>query len=455
MSHAIIMGGSIAGLCAAAALAKTFDRVTVLERDPEPGPDPRRGAPQGHHVHALLSRGQTIMHELFPGAFAALARDGAVRLDIGTGFRWFQFGSWKVNRTIGVDAWMQSRPLLEHHLRQSIKANAKVELRFGVAVDEPVHANGRVAGLRLRDGTVLEGELVVDATGRGSRSSTWLERWGYGAVQEQRVRVGLAYVSGVFESTTPATDATAARGVAVYQHAPLDNKRLGYSFPLERGRRVVTLAGYHGDHAPTEIGAFREWAKTLLQPAIADELSGLRLVGGLHKFTYPEQLRRCYGEMRRLPEGYLIIGDAMCSFDPTFGQGMLITALQAEQLAQQAAPGKSTQWLQRKLHGLTTLPFTMAANEAYRWAETSGWKPRFSALQRAFVAKVFNAGNHDQEVYQALTHVMHFLTPPTALIRPKMLWRVLTARRPPPVIGQPGAPLIGELSAQPLSQTGS
>jgi len=449
MSHAIVMGGSIAGLCAAAALAKNFDRVTVLERDPEPGPEARRGAPQGHHVHALLSRGQAIMNELFPGAFAALARDGAVRLDLGTGVRWFQFGAWKPRRTIGVDVWFQSRPLLEHHLRASLGRNDKVELRFSVAIDGPVHADGRVSGVRLRDGSVLDADLVIDATGRGSASATWLERWGYGKVLEQRVRVGLGYVSGIFEHARGAGE----RGsTAVYQHVPLDNKRAGLSFPVENSRKVITLVGYHGDHAPTEIEAFRAWAKTLLQPEIANELDELELVGGLRKFTYPEQIRRCYGELRRLPEGYLIIGDAMCSLDPTFGQGMAISAMQAEVLAQSARPRRSTTRLQRRLYGMTTSPFTMTANEAHRWPETTGWKPRFSAFQRAAIAKVYEASSYDPDVYQALMHVVHFLAPPSALLRPKLLWRVFVARRPLPAIKLPTPALVGELSSAAASR---
>lgn len=447
MSHAIVMGGSIAGLCAAAALARNFDRVTVIERDPDPGLEPHRGVPQGQHIHVLLSRGQAIMDQLFPGAFEALARDGAVRSDIGTGVRWFHFGAWKLNTPVGVDAWFQSRPLLEYHLRNSLAQNPRIELRYGVSVDEPIHTAGRVRGLRLRDGTVLEADLTVDATGRGSRSSTWLEQWGYGAVPEQRTRVGLAYVSGIFEPTGPVSN----QSFAIYQHAPAGNRRSGLCAPVENGRKIVTLMGYHGVHAPTEIGGFREWAKTLLQPDIAEELANLKLVGKLHKFTYPEQLRRCYGQMRRLPDRYLVIGDAMCSFDPTFGQGMLVAALQAEQLSG-ARPGRSTKRLQRQLYRLTNLPFSMTANEAHRWPETTGWKPPASRLQQAYLSRVFDAANYDLEVFRTLTLMMHGLLPPTALFVPSMLRRVF--RKPPqPAIAKPKSPFVGELSSA-LTQTG-
>ncbi len=454
MSHAIIMGGSIAGLCAAAALARNFDRVTVLERDPEPGPTPRRGTPQANHVHALLARGQAIMDELFPGAFEALARDGAVRDDVGTSMRWFQYGGWKVNASIGVDVWYQSRPQLEHRIRQSLARNPRVELRFGVAIEQPIHEGGRVTGVRLRDGALLEADLVVDATGRGSRSATWLEQWGYGAVAEQKVRVGLAYVSGVFEPKR-SSDSSSSRPVLVYQHAPMNNKRSGLSFPIEAGRKMVTLMGYHGDHAPTEIGAFREWAKTLLRPDLADELAEFELVGALHKFTYPELRRRCYGKLRRLPDRYLILGDAMCSVDPTFGQGMTVVAVQAEQLTK-LRPRRATKRMQRRLYRLTDVPFAMTANEAHRWSETTGWKPSMSKLQRSYMSRVFEAANRDREVYRVLMQVMHFLLPPTALFRPGVVRRVLAKPPKQPTLPRTASPFGGELSssAMSVSQTG-
>ncbi|PRP90691.1 putative epoxidase LasC [Enhygromyxa salina] len=460
MSHAIVMGGSIAGLCAAAALAKNFDRVTVLERDPEPGFEPgkRRGVPQGGHAHVLLRRGQEIMDGLFPGAFDALARGGSFRKDLGTAFRWFQFGEWKMRSELGVDAWYQSRPFLEHHLRQSLMRNPKVELRFEAGIEQPLHARGKVYGVRMRDGSELAGDLVVDATGRGSRSTTWLRDWGYGAVPEQRVKIGMGYVSGVFE---PAADSEPVRGaVGVYQHAPV-SKRLGLAFPLEGGRVMVTLCGYHGDHAPSDIEGFRAWAGTLLRPDISDVLAGATLIGKLRKSTFPEQIRRCYDRMLRLPNRYLVLGDAMCCFDPTFGQGMVVSAIQASELAAfkgfRGRPNTSTRRLQRRLSRTTVLPFTMTANEAHRWPETTGWTPALGGVQRAYIGKVYDGASHDPVIYRALVETMHFLAPPTALFRPRLAWRVLTAQAPEakpevrPEVRSPAKPaaaaFVGELSS--------
>jgi 2-polyprenyl-6-methoxyphenol hydroxylase-like FAD-dependent oxidoreductase len=423
MSHAIVMGGSIAGLCAAAALAKRFDRVTVLERDGEPGMHPRRGVPQGNQAHMLMRHGQAIIEALLPGTFAALHAEGAVCVDAGS-FRWFQFGEWKGGHDFGLPMWMQTRPRLEHHVRAGVRRLPNVELRFESPIDEPVHEGGRVRAVRMRGGEVIDADLVVDATGRGSRSPGWLEQWGYGRVQEQRVNIGLGSVSGIFELPVERRRSTA---LAVYQLPP-GNRRGGLVFPIEGGRVVVTLMGYHGEHPPTELAAFRAWARGLLQPDVAEVLDHGTLVGELHRSTYPTQVRRCYGALLRLPNNYLVIGDAMCSFDPTFAQGMTVSAIQAEALTR-LRPGMSTRRWQRKLARLTLLPFSMTANEAHRWSETTGWQPPLSRLQRWYLAHVFKASSRDAFLYRKLSDVMHFSASPTSLFHPRIMARLIAAHR--------------------------
>jgi flavin-dependent dehydrogenase len=452
MSHAIVMGGSIAGLCAAAALAKNFDRVTVLERDPEPASQSHRGVPQGNHAHVLLRRGQQIIEALLPGTFDALRAAGARTVDVGSGFRWFQFGGWKANCETGVSMWMQTRPLLEHHVRESVRRLGNVELRFEAAIDEPVHESGRIRAVRMRDGELLEADLVVDATGRGSHSTSWLEQWGYGRVKEQRVDVGLAYMSGIFE--LPA-DRVPDAAIAVY-HLPPDNRRCGFVFPIGGNRVIITLTGYHGDHAPSDLAGFRAWSRGLLRPDVAEALQHGKLVGELRRFNYPTQVRRCYDTMLRLPSNYLVMGDAVCSFDPTFGQGMSVAAIQAEALTQ-LRPGMSTQRWQRKLARMTWLPFSMTANEAHRWTETTGWAPPLARFQRWYVAHVFRASCTDEFVYRRLLEVMHFIVPPTRLFAPRIMAHLWSAHRETqrPLPLPPGCPEVVDFSlSSPLHQTG-
>ena len=419
------MGGSVAGLCAAGALSANYDQVIVLERDERVDSlAPRRGAPQSSHFHLLLNRGRAAMDRLFPGLFAAMARDGAVNCDFGGDVNWYQFGAWKLRERQGIPTWLQSRSLLERHLRRELLAKGNTELRFAAAVDAPVHRDGQVCGVRLRGGEVIDADLVVDATGRGSHSRQWLAEWGYGEVPERRVRVGLAYVSGVFELAADKAEALGQDVLAIHQHPPA-HKRGGIVARIEGGRVVVTMMGYHGDHPPTELSALREWSKTLSQPAVYELLSDATLIGGLNKYTYPYQRRLGYEQLRRLPENYLVLGDALCSVDPTFGQGMSVAATQAELVGKRAAPGRRTRRIQRQLAALAEVPWSLTASEAHRWHETRGWQPHGAGIQRMYTARLFELSSRSHAVYQALLRVMHLDARPMALFHPRVFWQVL------------------------------
>ncbi len=440
MSTAIVMGGSIAGLCAAAALAESFEHVLVLERDDPPGSEYRRGAPQAHHIHVLLTRGRKIMASLFPDLLDGLARDGAVRTDIAAGLRWFQHGRWKPRFSAGIDMWHQTRPLLEHHLRLGLRARDNVELRFGARVEAPIHdlapptpsgsraRHGRITGVRLADGEHIDADLVVDATGRGSRSPTWLQQWGYGEVPEQRVRVDLAYVSGLFKVPGMGEFGT----TAVYQLPP-DLKRAGLVGRVEGGRLVISLVGYHHDHPPTDHAGFLAWSKTLAQPDIYELLVDAEPLTPLRKFGVSELVRRRYEELDRLPEGYLIVGDAMCTVDPTFAQGMSLSATQAELLAKQFRPGRrrsrakqvSTAGLQRRLARTTRFPWTLVACEAHRWPETRGWDPASGWIMRKLCGRLFELSADDPQIYSSMLRVLHLEAPMRSLIGPHLLRRMI------------------------------
>jgi 2-polyprenyl-6-methoxyphenol hydroxylase-like FAD-dependent oxidoreductase len=434
MNHAIVMGGSIAGLAAAAALSSRFTRVTLLERDEDSGAKPHRGAPQVNHPHVLLARGRRALEGLMPGLFESMAADGAKSIDFSRDAKWFTHGNWKISTPSDLMVSMQSRPLLDEHVRRRVRALGNVELRFGVGVDEPIHERpngshrpGRVCGVRLRDGTELRADLVIDATGRGSRSAVWLEGWGYGEVPEQQLEIGLAYVTGEFE-LAPGVQVPSTF-VGINQVPPSDsnalvNKRGGYIVETEKGRSLVTLFGYHGDHAPTDIDGFRAWSSTLAQSAIHDALDGARLVGPLRRFGFPRQVRRRFETLPSLPSGYLVMGDAACNFDPTFGQGMSVAAVQAELLGNLIGK-RSTARIQRRLARVANIPWDMTCAEAHRWAETRGPDPIGGSFQRRYVGRLFELCGKYQDVYGAMTRVIQLEASPTSLFGPLLLRRAL------------------------------
>jgi 2-polyprenyl-6-methoxyphenol hydroxylase-like FAD-dependent oxidoreductase len=130
--HAIVIGGSMAGLIATRVLAGHFDRVTLIERDQLPdGPQARKGVPQIRHVHVLLKRGETILAQYFPGILDELRAAGSNAIDMAGDTRWFHFGGWKPRFQSGMEFYCQSRPFLEWKIRGRVAATPGVEILEG------------------------------------------------------------------------------------------------------------------------------------------------------------------------------------------------------------------------------------------------------------------------------------------------------------------------------------
>ena len=125
--HAIVIGGSMAGLLAARVLSEHFERVTIIERDRFiDDAEPRKGVPQGRHVHGLLAGGAAILGEYFPDLFAALAQNGAVPLST-SDIRRYQLGVWVAAVPGPLKALWQSRPFLEQHVRACLAHEVRNE----------------------------------------------------------------------------------------------------------------------------------------------------------------------------------------------------------------------------------------------------------------------------------------------------------------------------------------
>jgi 2-polyprenyl-6-methoxyphenol hydroxylase-like FAD-dependent oxidoreductase len=253
--RAVVLGASMAGLLAARVLADRYGQVTLLDRDqlPEAGSH-RRGVPHGRHVHALLARGQQALEELFPGFSADLVAHGAPAGDPLANGRWYLNGHRLRQAPTGMVALCASRPFLEGHVRARVRALPKVTFLdacdlVGLATTPD---GRRVTGARVlrRAGggaeEVLGADLVVDATGRGSRTPLWLEALGYARPETEQVRIGLGYATRTYR-----LPADALGGDLGALHAPTSEHPRGAAFlRLEGDRWMVTLFGILGDHHP-------------------------------------------------------------------------------------------------------------------------------------------------------------------------------------------------------------
>lgn len=435
--HAVVLGASMGGLLAARVLADYYDRVTVVERDVLPDdPVNRRGVPQGRLIHACLARLTQVLEELFPGIRDDLISQGATTWDDGDFARLHvSFGGHALVRagraTDAPQIVSPSRPVLEWNVRQRVRAIPKVTFceQHDVIGLTATPDRRRVRGARVIDRSTehektLAADLVIDATGRGSRTPVFLEQLGYGRPPEDEVKVQLAYASQLVRIPP---------GVI--------NKHMIAHFPRPGRPRMFAMLGYENNSWMIAAGTMagheppRDYAEILsyaaeLVPEVVTALRRAEPVGDVVHHRVPSNRWRRYDKMRRIPDGLLVLGDAVCSFNPIYGQGMTVAAIEATVLRD---------CLRRGGHGLTRR-FTGAAAKKVRVAwqtavasdlalpEVPGPRPLWIRINNACLEPVMTAAESDPVVAAQFMRVTAMMDAPAQLLRPAMLLRVARAR---------------------------
>jgi 2-polyprenyl-6-methoxyphenol hydroxylase-like FAD-dependent oxidoreductase len=437
-THAVVLGGSMAGLLTARALSGHFDMVTIVERDQiADRPEARKGQPQTRHLHGLLSSGMGILTHYFPDLPDALRAGGAIVSDMGEGMHWHTYGALRAPATVGQEAALMSRPFLEQLVRQRTLALPNVTLRDGCAAVGLLEGPGRrVAGVRLAsdsgDGSVeLRADLVVDCGGRGSRSPAWLRAIGYPEPPTSEVKVDVGYATRIYRRDP---DDPRGRMWTLYTPEAPRETRFGGMFPIEGDRWIISMGGWAGDHCPTDEAGFLAYARSLPIPHIAEVIAGAEPLSEIYAYKFGSSLRRHYERLTSFPDGYLVLGDAICSFNPTYGQGMTSAAMQAHALDELLArrggrlEGLAPHFFRRAAK-VVDVPWQLAVGEDFRFPQTQGEKPAGIDMLNRYVALVHRATHSDPEVTRAFLRVMNLLAPPASLMAPAMVLRVLRATR--------------------------
>jgi 2-polyprenyl-6-methoxyphenol hydroxylase-like FAD-dependent oxidoreductase len=437
--HAVVIGGSMAGLLAARSLSDHFSQVTLIERDKfSDAPESRRGQPQTRHLHGLLAGGRTILETYFPGLTASLQAGGATLGDMGQAARWYISGGYRIQYESGMKALMMSRPFLEWHIRQRVLQLPNLKVLDGYTVTALISTpdHRQVTGVRLQPQRGHESEpdlsadLVVDASGRGTVAPRWLEALGYAPPPETQVTVNVGYATRIFRRQP--TDLKDAELIIISPDPP-HYQRSGVAFPIEGDRWIVTLASWGEASLPLSPESFLEFARSLPIPDLYDLIRKAEPMSEVVGYRYPASLRRHYERLSRVPVGFLLIGDALCSFNPTYGQGMTSAALQAETLDQLLKEHSSLVPLAPKFFQrvarIVDIPWQMAVGEDFRFATTMGHKTPVTDMFNWYATYVNRATHSDSQVYTAFLQVMNLLSPPFSLLHPQILWRVWRANR--------------------------
>ena len=448
-STAVVLGASLSGLLAARAMSSHFDRVIVVERDLLPeGEEKRAGVPQSAHAHGLLASGYRVMDGYFPGMMQELNELGAPVSDVTGDFIWFQYGHWKMRFHAGLRGITVSRPCLEAAIRRRVRALPNVTFLEGAEGVEPIDGRaGQVTGLvvRRRNPTAdepLDADLVVDATGKGSWSPRWFEKRGLARPETLAVKVNVGYATRIFERR-PGEFFSSCGGVV--SGTPPRDTRYAAVLAAEGNRWVVTLVGTAGDYPPIDEQRWLEFAASLPVSAVHDLVQTARPLGRIISYRFPVYQRRLYERMTHFPAGYLVIGDALCSFNPIYGQGMSVAALEAQALDEiltAGFEGLASRFYQR-VKKIIDIPWLIATAEDLRFPQVEGKRPAGFRLMNRYLERVHAVASEDPVVCRKFFDVLNLFASPRSLLSPSMVWRVL-ARPTPQGVGSPWCAMRAE-----------
>ena len=439
-THAAVISGSMAGMLAARALSDHFERVTVIERDRLPEkPGPRKGALQARHLHALLNRGLRILNSFFPKLQNELLARGALVIDMANDMTWLTPAGWGINFESDITIMGCTRDLLEWCVRQQLSAMPQVQFIDGCDVRGLIASADTVRGVRIErrvhsgaDEQTIEADLVVDASGRGSHAPQWLRGLGFEAPQDVVINASLGYTSRVFHR--PGKLPTGHYGAYV-QPAPPDDNRGGVLFPVEGDRWILTLAGYGGDYPAADEGGFMEFVRSLRASTIYDAVKDAEPISEIYSYRATENRLRRYEKLSRMPDGFVVVGDAVCAFNPVYAQGMTAAALSARTLSECLAEQRkrwSDRWLsgfslrfQKKLAKVNSAPWLLATSEDFRVRCVTGGTPhRTTRFMQRYVDHVVALSTENADVRNRLLRVFNLLKDPQTLFHPRIVVRV-------------------------------
>lgn len=438
--HAIVIGASMAGLLAARVLSDSYDRVTVLDRDrlPQGVTENRRAVPQGRHAHGLQLGGQFALEALLPGFCAETMAAGAPTLRPGTEMR-FKLGGHDIARTpVGSEGSVASRPLIEGVIRRRVRAIENVTVRDRCGVVDLLSADGRVTGVRAQDRAPgsepvdLRADVVVAASGRGGRVPKWLVAMGYEAPAEERVDVDIMYASRNLRMRPGALGDDKIVLNAAFPGRPRGLAMLAD----ENGTWNVTLYGYGEVHRPpTDAEGFTAFAATVSDPDVATAIAQAEPTNEIATHGYPASVRRRYDKLRRFPEGLLVMGDAMCSFNPVYGQGMTVATLEAAVLRDCLRQGdaKLAKRFFKAAQGPVDHAWKLSTGGDLALPEVAQTAPLPDRVVNRYMERLMATAAHDAVVAGTFFEVAGMLKPPTALLTPAIARRVLrrgAVRRP-------------------------
>lgn len=437
----VVLGGSVTGMFVASGLSEAYSEVVIVDRDKLLGVhEVRRGAPQARHINGLLVKGARVMEELFPDITAEMVADGCPLTDLSGTVLWYFNGKPLKQTRAGLTNVAARRPMLESHLRERVEKLGNVTFMEGYDITGLVSSpdKSRIIGARLQShdgvgGSEVEllADLVVDATGRGSRTPLWLSELGYSRVEEDGTKIGLGYTSRHYKLRT---DNFGTNHSIISVANPVLPR--GAILTKTDGNTVeLTAYGVMGDHPPTDPEGFNAFVKTLAAPEIYEAIADAEPLDDPALFKFPTTLRRRYEKMEALPEGLLVMGDAVCTPNPIFAQAQTLAALEAlalrDILRQGRAPGAKE--FAKIVSDIVDPAWEMTEGVNLTFPGVEGQRTFKLKMMLSYMYKVQVAASRDASVTEVFMRSAGLVDPPTVLMRPSFIRKVLRNSRSQPV----------------------
>jgi deazaflavin-dependent oxidoreductase (nitroreductase family) len=433
-STAIVVGASVAGLAAARVLSDHYESVIVLERDELPDVNlPRRGVPQGAHSHVLVAAGLREFERLLPGFQEDLVSAGGTVIDAGCEIHLSRYHRVWTRVPSDVKFVSLSRAMLELVLRERVAKLPPVEIRDGTAVTALTGTEDAVTGVQLTSGERIEAELVVDCTGRAGRSDRWLTGLGWPAPEQIDIKIGLGYATRLFRRGSG--DLPGWKAIMTFPEPPRETM-VGVATPIEDDRWLVSLIGWHVDDLPGDDASFMAAVRALPDPAIAELLDRVQPVTDPVTARLRSNHRRLFEQLGRVPAGYVALGDAICSFNPFYGHGMTVAVQEAVALGtaltqHKRASAKMARDYYQAAAAVAAVPWQMAVDGDFAYAETAGPRPRGVAARNLFATRLMLASQVIPDLKATFFGVMQLVLPPEELMKPRVVMQALLYGRRP------------------------
>ncbi|MFI1700286.1 NAD(P)/FAD-dependent oxidoreductase [Streptomyces bobili] len=447
-TRAVIIGGSLAGMLAAAAVSDYVDTVDVVEAHELPsGAHRRAGVPQAAHFHTLLSGGAEAIDQLLPDCVDQLVAGGAVRVPVTTDMVMYSpegwYRRWERATHFQVTA---SRDLTDAIIRARVLANPKVTLHQRTRVVALLGDKHRIHGVRIRSATEQEYEqpahLIIDASGRSSRTPNWLKELGLTGLKEERIDTGLSYASRIYRAPVPTKGWPIINIQADFQGG---QPRAGGIIPIEDDCWHVSLMGPSGAEPGRDTAEFEQYARSLRHPIVADLLSRAAPLSDVAFTRTTANRRYFYERLRPWPEGLIVVGDAVAAFNPVYGQGMTVAARGALAIRKALFTGGLVDGVAKKIQSAVAVPvrtaWTLSVGSDIHRPSSKGRTPNpVDRLLQRYVSHLSKTATGSHSVATALTDVLMLQAEPLSLFKPSILLAALVGSSRPQLDGPPLSP---------------